>query len=316
MELRHLRYFVVAAEEENFHRAAQRLHIAQSALSRQIKDLENELGVMLFDRHQRRVRLSEAGRMYMGEIRRILDDIAQVNKRTQRFAQGELGALRISLHNAVVRYPVVSQTLHAFRLSRPDVELTLSQMYSPDQLGALRERQIDAAFVLYTRDEADRELDHIEIGMDEFVLAMPGNHPLARRRRIVLDDLRDQPFLWMQRTINPHVYDRLMNACLAGGLSPHIVQHVVSQEVIPNLVAMGMGLGFVLSYTRHRGAKVVFRNVADLDVSLQLDLLWRHDNASATLAQFVDIVTRHKGRVLQNEPPARERRTRKRRVSA
>jgi len=316
MELRHLRYFIVAAEEENFHRAAQRLHIAQSALSRQIKDLEDELEVRLFDRHQRRVHLSETGRMYASEVRRILDDIQQVNKRTQRFAQGELGALRISLHNAVVRYPVVSQTLHAFRLSRPDVELTLSQMYSPDQLGALRERQIDAAFVLYTRDDADRDLDHIEIGMDGFVLALPANHALARRKRIVLEDLRDQPFLWMQRAINPRVYDRLMNACLGGGLSPHIVQHVVSQEVIPNLVAMGMGLGFVLSYTRHRGPKVVFREIADLKVPLQLDLLWRRDNASATLAQFVDIVKRHKARTQQKETPSRVRRTRKPRTPA
>jgi DNA-binding transcriptional LysR family regulator len=315
MELRHLRYFIVAAEEENFHRAAQRLHIAQSALSRQIKDLEDELDVQLFERNQRRVRLSEAGRMYLEEVRRILADLQQVNRRTQRFAQGELGALRISLHNAVVRYPVVSQTLQAFRVARPDVELTLSQMYSPEQLGALRERQIDAAFVLYIRDQAERELDHIGIGSDQFVLAMPRSHALAQRKRIILEDLRNEPFLWMNRGINPHVYDRLMNACLEGGLSPNIVQHVLSQEVIPNLVSMGMGLGFVLSYTRHRGAKVVFREVQDLKIPLQLDLLWRRDNASATLAQFVDTVARNKARAQQKSPPARNRRPAKSRTS-
>jgi DNA-binding transcriptional LysR family regulator len=290
MELRHFRYFVVAAEEENFRRAADRLHVAQSALSRQIKDLETELGVQLFERQQRKVRLSEAGRVYLGEVRRILEDIQRANAQTRSIAAGLLGTLRLSLHNSVVRYPVVTQILHAFRAAHPAIELTMTQMYSPTQLEALQQRQIDAGFVLHSRLESDAGLQRIEIGTDRYVLAVPRQHRLARSARIHLSDLKDQPLLWVQRSINPTVYDRLMRECLAGGLSPHIGQHVVSQEAVPNLVAMGMGLGFVLSYSRAPGDEVVFREVEGFSVELYLDFLWREDNSSPSLAFLVEMV--------------------------
>lgn len=291
MELRHLRYFVVAAEEENFHRAADRLHVAQSALSRQIKDLEDELGVQLFERQQRRVRLSEAGRVYLEEVRRILADIQRANAQTRRIATGLLGSLRISLHNAVVRYPVVTNILHAFRAAHPAIEVSMTQMYSPTQLEALEQRQIDAGFVLHSRLEPDADLQRIEIGTDHYVLAVPRQHRLAHSRKVLLSDLKNESLLWVQRDINPTVYDRLMRECLAGGLSPRIIQHVMSQEAVPNLVAMGMGLGFVLSYSRPPGDEVVFRDVEGFSVVLYLDFLWRRDNSSPSLAFLVGMVS-------------------------
>lgn len=291
MELRHLRYFVVIAEEENIMRAAERLHVAQSALSRQIIDLEKELGVTLFERQHRRIKLSRAGQLYLVEMRRVLGEIEDVNARVKRYSAGESGSLIVSLNNVALRMGGVSQSLRIFRALHPGVDLHLSQMYAPDQLEALKSGRADAAFVLHARDEQDSELEYLEVGEDRYILALPAANPLAARHELRLADLQDQPFLWKERADSA---DPVMAACIAGGLVPRVVQHVERLEMSPTLVAAGMGLAFVLSSTRYLDTEVVFRPVSDLTVSLQLDLMWRRGIRSGPLARFIETVERHK----------------------
>ena len=276
-------------------RAAERLHIAQSALSRQIMDLEEQLGVGLFERQHRRIRLSEAGRFYYTEIKQVLESIERINEETKRYASGQVGSLKVCINNAAVRVPVVSQSLQIFRSHHPGIDLTLSHMYASHQLEALRSGALDAAFVLNSGDDDEADLERLRVGTDKYILAIPSAHPLASRRKdLRLIELKDEVFLWKQRGRLP---DRVMDACVAAGFTPHISQYVERLEVSPKLVAEGMGLAFVLSYTRYLDTDVVFRPVSDLDVSLQLDLMWKRGNTSTALARFVETVRAHKAEI-------------------
>src|SRR5437868_4137039 len=125
MELRHIRYFVAAAEEENFHRAAERLSVVPPALSRRIHDLETELGAQLFERQQKRVRLSPLGRAFLEDARRILEEVARAKERVRRMARGEVGTLSVGLNETVVRHGIVSRAFRDFRTACADVELRL-----------------------------------------------------------------------------------------------------------------------------------------------------------------------------------------------
>jgi DNA-binding transcriptional LysR family regulator len=290
MELRHLRYFVAAAEEENFHRAAERLHVTQSALSRRIRDLEVELGVDLFDRSQKRVRLSSVGRAYLEDAVRILKDIEAANSRGRRIARGELGTLSFALNDTVVRHDIVSKAFHSFRLGFPNVELKLDPTPWPSLVAALTGGNVDAAF-LYSRPADSPLFDHIAIATDEFLLALPSSHPLADKPEIRLRDLREQNFLWMTREPAPDNHDRLISACQAGGLTPRIVQYLMSESARLHLVSAGMGITFITSSFRNYSVEnVVTRKLADFSMALTLELAWRRDNRSLTLSHFVELM--------------------------
>ena len=290
MELRHLRYFAVAAEEENFHRAAERLHVTQSALSRRIHDLEVELGVELFERSQKRVRLSAVGRAYFQDIERVLEEIESAGARSRRVAKGELGVLAIALNDTVVRHGVVSKAFHAFRSRYPEVELKLDPMSTRSLADALADRQVDAAF-LYTRPMESPLFDSIPITRDGYVVALPSSHPLARRAELRLADLAPEPFLWMPRDPAPDIHDRLIGACQAGGLTPNIVQHLMSEAARLHLVSAGMGCTFVTSSFRNYSVEnVVTRPVVDLSVEIALEFAWRRNDRSPVIAHFIGIL--------------------------
>src|SRR6185295_14296385 len=147
MELRHLRYFVGVGEEQHFGRAAERLGIAQPALSRQIQDLEKELGFVLFDRLPRGVKLSAAGVLFLGEARRILEEVQAAKLRAERVARGQAGTLRIGFVEALSWHGVVPDTLRSFRRRQPDVELELNPLLSLQQVEAVRSGKLDAGFI-------------------------------------------------------------------------------------------------------------------------------------------------------------------------
>jgi DNA-binding transcriptional LysR family regulator len=308
MELRHLRYFVVAAEEENLHRAAARLHIVQSALSRQIIDLERELGIKLFERERQRIRLSDAGRKYLESARRLLLELENANHSVRRVADGLEGRLRLSVHYAALYHAIVPRSLHAFRTAFAAVDVQFSHQLSDPQIHAIRSGEVDAGFTLHQTVADDADLESLRLGEDRFLLALPNAHPLLKRPVIRLADLVGEPFLWLERSVSPSVHDRLMGACLAGGLSPRIAQYVLSLVTCPKLVSVGMGLSFVLESTRPEDRSVHFREVVDLDLRQQLDLIWRRDDRSAVLSRFIDVVRSTAGELrLSRKPPALRR---------
>ena len=288
MELRHLRYFVAVGEEQHYGRGAQRLRVAQPALSRQIQDLEAEVGFKLFDRLSRGVRLSTAGKLFLEEARRILQQVEEATRRAKRVASGQLGTLRVGFIESMSWHGVVPDSFRQFRERQPDAELQIKPLSSLEQIAAVQSGQLDAGFV-FTIANIERELAQLEMALVNLMLAVPKRHPLAKSKSLRLRDLSSASFIWFPRRESPLFYDRLMHACFRGGLkSPHVVQEGVNEATILSLVSCGLGVAFVSSATRWRCPEsVVLLSVTDLKLPLPFALIWRKDNSSPLLAKFV-----------------------------
>ncbi len=250
MELRHLRYFVGVGEEQHFGRAAARLHVAQPALSRQIQDLEREMGFLLFDRLPRGVRLSAAGKLFLTDARRILQDVDEAKRRAERIAFGKAGTLRIGIGMALSWHGMVVESFREFRRRQPDAELVLHHLISTHQVEAVLSGRLDAGFAAAITPW-NKDLAHWEFAQDRILLAVPKGHPLTKRERIRLRDLRNTPFIWFQRWANPTFDDRLMQACARGGLStPRIVQEATDRDTVLGLVQCRIGIAWLTESTR------------------------------------------------------------------
>ena len=288
MELRHLRYFVGVGEEEHFGRAANRLHVAQPPLSRQIQDLERELGFPLFDRLPRGVRLTAAGRMFLNDARRILLDVDEAKRRAERIALGKAGTLRIGITTAISWHGLVVNAFREFRRRQPDVELVLHHLNSVHQVEAVVSDRLDVGFAAAVTPW-HKELEHRQFALDRMVLAVPKGHPLTKRQRIRLRDLRNMPFIWFHRWVNPAFYDHMMEACARGGLSaPHVVQEAPDRETVLGCVQCQIGIAWLTESTRwHCPRGIVLLPVVDMDVRLPFNVIWKKDNASPLLQNFL-----------------------------
>jgi DNA-binding transcriptional LysR family regulator len=293
MELRHLRYFVAIAEEQHYGRASQRLRVAQPALSRQIQDLEKELGFNLFERLPRGVKLNAAGKLFLEDTRRVLQELSEAAVRAGRVASGRSGTLRVGFTENASWRGVVPDSFRRFRERQPDAELQLQPEASLAQLEAIRSGRLDAGFVNFM-PQSDPELDQLLAARQHVELAAPKRHPLTKLKKLRLRDLTDAPFIWFPRRANPAFYDQMMRECYRGGLkSPRIVQEGVNEPTILSLVSTGMGVGWVLATARWRCPEsVVILPVADLNMPLTLTLVWRKDNTSPLLANFIAEVRR------------------------
>jgi DNA-binding transcriptional LysR family regulator len=293
MELRHLRYFVAVGEEQHFGRASRRLRVAQPALSRQIQDLEEEIGFKLFERLPRGVKLNPAGKLFLEDARRILQEVNEAAARAARVAHGRSGTLRVGFTENASWRGVVPDSFRRFREQQPDAELQLYPTASLDQLEAIRSGRLDAGFVNFM-PKADPELDQLAVADQHVELAVPKRHPLAKLKKLHLLDLVDVAFVWFPRWASPAFYDQMTAACYRGGLkSPRIVQEGLNEATILSLVSTGLGVGWVLATARWRcPATVVILPVVDLSVTLRLALAWRRDNTSPLLASFIGEVRR------------------------
>ena len=287
MELRHLRYFVAVGEDEHYGRAAKRLRVAQPALSSQIQDLEREIGLQLFDRLPRGVRLSAAGKVFLEDCRLILQEVNEAAVRAERAARGLIGTLRVGFTESASWHGVVPDALREFRRRHPEAELQLSPMISLDQVEAVRSGGLDAGFVYVPTSEPDME--KVQVAAHQVVLATPRRHAVSRLKRLRLRDLAETDFVWFPRRQHPENYDRLLQACARGGLTnPRIVQEAVDQATMLSLVSCALGVAFVTDATRWRCPKdVVLRSVVDLRLPITVSLIWRKDNRSPMLARFV-----------------------------
>jgi DNA-binding transcriptional LysR family regulator len=289
MELRHLRYFVSVGEEEHFGRAADRLHIAQPALSRQIQDLEKEMGFALFDRLPRGVRLNAAGKLFLLEAQRILQDVEQAKIRAARVAHGKAGTLRIGIATALSWDGFVAGCFRQFRREHPDAELELQHMLSVHQIDLLLSGRLDVGFAANNFVPLQKELTHWEFAQDNMVLAVPKGHPLAKRKSVRLRDLRGVPFIWIPRWANPRYYDELMRECSRGGLSaPNIVQDATDRDTHLSLVQCQVGVSWQNESARtHRPQGIAWVPVVDMNVRLPFSIIWRKDNTAPLVQKFV-----------------------------
>jgi len=289
MELRHLRYFVRVGEEEHFGRAAERLQIAQPALSRQIQDLEKEMGFALFDRLPRGVRLNAAGKSFLTEARRILQDVQEAKVRAERIAHGKAGTLRIGIATALTWHGFVVDCFRQFRNGQPDAELELHHLLSVHQIESISSGRLDAGFAANNFIPDHKGLAHWQFANDRMLLAVPKGHPLTRRKMVRLRDLCDMAFVWTPRWANSTFYDQMMQECSRGGLTtPNIVQEATDRDTHLNLVQCRVGLSWQNEAVRwHCPRGIALVRVADMNVRLPFSLVWKKDNTAPLLQKFV-----------------------------
>ncbi len=291
MITRHFPFFLAAAEEENFQRAATRLNIAQSALSRHIAALEDDLGgVRLFERLPRGVRLTESGRQFLDDVRRILGQVDAATLRVQRLERGQIGELRVAFTEAVAAGPLLAASLRGFQNGFPEVQVHLMAMISTAQRAALRRGEIDLGFLYAEEGDAGAFAMH-DILVDDFLLALPLGHRLLAQDRIRLQDLADEKLIFPSRGNAPALHDRILAEFRARNIVPSIVTENPSADILNCLVSAGIGIGFLITSQKDRAPPdVALRPIADFSLRLRLVLAWLRDNRSPIVPNFVAAV--------------------------
>jgi len=288
MELRHLRYFVAVAEELHFGRAAERLRIAQPPLSRQIRDLERELGTPLFERVPRGVELTAAGRAFLPEARLTLAQAERAQRSAQRAARGETGRLRVGFVEAATHSGILPDVLSFFRAHLPSVGLSLFELYALRQAEAFQDGRIDVGLLHSPPLDAARWLRVEPFYREPVILAVSKVHPLAARARLTLGALAEESFVSFPRVVAPEMYDEIIARCRAAGFSPRIVQEATGWHTLASLVSAGVGIGFVpRSIAEFEQAGVVYRPVRGLAVEMSLAAVWKRAERSPVRERFV-----------------------------
>ena len=289
MELRHLRYFAAVAECEHVSRAAERLHISQPPLSRAIQELETELGVALFERSQKRLRLSSAGRALLADVQAILAQSLQLTRHAQALAGGSIGQLVVGYVDGAMESGVLPGYMNRFRLDRPDMRLELVPMRSGAQINALRTGELDLGF-LYTPALEGTDICARKVLSEPMVLAMRADDPLANTRQLSPLKLKDSPWVALSPSQEDVWLDRFLTACVAAGFRPDIRAHATMQSTVLGLVEAGMGRAFVLASAARKGhPDLRFRRLAWWRHQVEIWVGWRPARLLPSTARFLEL---------------------------
>ncbi|BDE06115.1 LysR family transcriptional regulator [Vulcanimicrobium alpinum] len=285
MELRQLRYFVGVAEHESFTRASEDLAIAQPALSAQVAKLEAEIGVDLFERAGRRVRLTESGRLVLEQARRALRAADDVERVARLGARGLVGRLTLG-YSRVFPARILTAVLRSYRRRRPDVALDLREMPSVDQISALRNGEIDCAFLRLVPD-CERRVDEFEIlpvPDQRVTAAVDSRHRLAKRRSVALAEFAGDDWVMFGRNIGESINDDIVERCRQAGFTPRIVQEATDVRIVLGFVAAGLGVTLVTSAARDLGIRGLHYLAVMPKTVLRFAAVTRRDATSAALA--------------------------------
>jgi len=259
------------------------VHIVQPALSRQIRALEDELGVRLFARDRRRVALTPAGAVFLEEARSVLEHVARAVEAAQRADRGELGSLRIGYVPAMVSTGL-PEMVRRFRQCYPDVDVMLQEMTPAMQVESLLRERVDVGFVRGPVHEP--ALATRTVLEEPLVAALPSGHRLGRHKRLRLAMLADEPFVLQARSLGAGSHDQILAVCRSAGFSPRVVQEG-SQAEVASLVASGAGVAVVPASLRAiRRAGVLYRPLHERPMT-RLDMVWRKDAALPVLDAFL-----------------------------
>lgn len=290
MELRQIQYFIAIAELEHFGHASRRLNIAQPALTRQIKLLETELGVELFERLPRGVKLSPAGRVFLNHMRDIRDRLDHAMLEARTIAAGLSGTLRLGVIEVAAWRGMVPEGIRQFRNSQPGVRLLLSAMSGTEQIEALRSKTLDAA-ILYNAPKQDG-LSVTALEEHPVMLACHASTRFADMEEISLADLAEEDVIGFQRAESPKYYDDLRAAFDRHGFAPRMIAEMKREADMLALVSAGAGVALVNSCQRFRPPfEVRFRRIVDLDVRLTLSFVHLQAPNSSILERFADTLT-------------------------
>ncbi|CAN5677830.1 LysR family transcriptional regulator [soil metagenome] len=288
MELRQLKYFVAVAEERNFGRAAKRLHMSQPPLSTQIKGLEEELGVKLFDRSTRRVELTDSGRAFLVRAREILGSVEEAAAEARGAELGLSGQLEIGFVSSAT-LSLLPPALRLFRERFGGIELDLRELASVEQLEALYEGGIRIGLVRLPLRAPGIEFE--QVLAEPLVVALPVGHALEAREAIPLEEVAELPLIFFQRRLEPGSHEQIVELLGRVGALPKVAQYAVHLQTVIGLVASGIGVAILAESARrlHREG-VVYRPLDALDATSWLGLAWLERDKSPLVENFVQVV--------------------------
>lgn len=282
LELRQLHYFIAVAEELNFSRAAERLRITQPPLSLQIKHLEAEIGFPLFYRNNRQVELTDAGKMFLEEVRKIFTHLERAVENAKRTHHGEIGSLNVGFVGSAT-YDILPSVLREFHNLYPDVQVHLFEMSTPVQIQALLEEEIDIG-VLRPPVNSDSLCTEIVSTMP-CVLAVPKKHPLVGKKNLSLSDLSGYPFVMLSRKTWAGLYNEILALC-----NPIIQQEALEFQTVIGLVAAGLGIAVVpQSAINLHTQDVVYLNLDHQLPTASMGISWRQNDKSALVNAFIQM---------------------------
>jgi DNA-binding transcriptional LysR family regulator len=290
MDLRHLRYFVAVAEELSFTKGAEKLHLAQPSLTRQIKDLEDEIGVRLIDRTKQKVSLTEEGRSFLVDAKRVIRLANEIVESVQHLSRREVPALNIG-YVANLFYDLLPVTLASFQRSYPTVSINLFDMTCGDQFHAIEEGKIDLGFVGLREAIAEHGLEFRSIASYRVVAALPKDHPVASKPVIKLKELEPMFFIGMSEASYSGYRGWLTETCQHAGFSPRVLQDADIERTVIQSVAAGLGVALLPEQVEKLPHKsVVFRPLKPA-VTTESCIAWKPDNPSTALKAYVEIVS-------------------------
>lgn len=293
VDVRRLRYFLAVAEELHFGRAAERLHIAQPALSRQIASLEAGIGALLFDRTRSNIHLTAAGEALLPRARDILARVADAARVARRAAEGTVGVIQVGFVGSAT-FSILPGIFNAYRAHHPDVELVLHAMNTAELRLALIDRSIDVAFA--RPGIQDPEIVSEVVQREALVVALSENDPLADQNYIALKDLALRPFILYPRQPRPSFADHILELCRAEGFAPEVAQETLEIQTALSLVTVGAGVSIVPESTSTAQlAGVAYRPILGETPQTQLSLAYRRDNRSPVVTGFCSLVREKTG---------------------
>jgi len=304
MEFRHLRYFVAVAEELSFTRAAAVLHVAQSAVSAQIRSLEDSIGVTLLERNSRRVELTGAGRMFLRGAKKLLFDLEENVRQTRRVGRAETGHLAIGFIGAQ-SHEWMPLVLRRFRQKYPDVEVTLKEMVPSAQLEAVSTHRLDLGVVGAIDGKPPAGLQVECIVEEEPLVGVPSDHPLANRPFVRLQQLKGEGFILTSRENAPSYRSWLARLCQRAGFAPKVVQEVDRARTAVQYVAAGFGISiFGEHISRQPAPGVKFIPLRPCDQKIRYGVAWRKEPDEPLVDRFIAYTKEQLGSSYHGAKPA------------
>ena len=305
MEFRHLRHFVVLAEELHFGRAAQRLAMTQPPLSLSLQQLEARIGARLFDRDSKGVRLTAAGQALLPAARSLLAQAQEAQALARDVGAGAVGRLRVGLVGSML-YRGLPQWMQAFEAEHPRLELSLVEMNSQEQLEALLRRELDVGFV-HGRRVPDA-LCAARVDATPFVACVGESHALAGRRSVPLSALRDEAFVLFSRHVSPDYHAQIVELCVQAGFYPRVRHELRDWLSVVALVAQGLGVALVPAPLQRSGmAGARFVRLTGVSAVSELHCVWHPDDDRPALQAWLRRVPGTSTAQKQNPPQGREK---------
>ncbi|WP_164112762.1 MULTISPECIES: LysR family transcriptional regulator [Sphingobacterium] len=288
IELRHLHYFKVLAEELHFRKAADRLFISQPGLSRQIKQMESIYKTTLFERTKRTVQLTEAGKYLLHEVELLFSQLSNIQTQLEKITEGKITSLKLGFIGSAVQ-TILPKLLASLKQKQPLIDITLNELSNEMQLEMLGRNELDFGFVRV--DVTPPHIKSLPILTEHFALVIPKNHPLKSKPNLQLTDFKDEPFILFSKAYSISYYDLVMSIFRDHDFVPHVTLRTVNALSIFNLVSQGLGVAIVPSSLKNGySTDVDFIELEQIHQRTTLTLIWNRENRNPGISALLEEV--------------------------